>query len=170
MLGGIHLLLRGPATRLVGYATLLGAAAIKFYPACLMVLAARERLVQFLTITLISVAAAFLLVASFPTGLGHVMARLPQNGFSASDVPQLLAAIASANDEHHGIGLATRVGSTILLVCVCATLVQQLIRTMLPDFRVMPPGRRFFWLPVRCLSPSASSRRKTSFTGRSSSS
>ena len=147
VLGGIHLLLRGPGAGLVGYATLLGAAAIKFYPACLMVLAARERPGRFLAIALVSLAAAALLVVSFSNGLGHVIARLPLGNpftdiFSASNLPLGLALLANGGDEHHGIGLATWVGSTILLLGFCATLAWRPAPMILPDFRALTPRER----------------------------
>jgi len=147
VLGAIHLLLRGPGAGLVGYATLLGAAAIKFYPACLMVLAARERPGRFLAIALVSLAAAALFVVSFSNGFGHVMARLPQGNpfidiFSASNLPLGLALLANGDDEHHGIGLVMWVGSTILLLGFCATLAWRLVPMILPDFRALAPRER----------------------------
>lgn len=143
VLGAVHLLLRSPGARLVGYATLLGAAAIKFYPACLMVLATRERPARFLAIALVSLAAALVLVVSFSTGVGNVVVRLPQgnpfNGvFSASSLPLGIGLLANGGDAQQGIGLAMRVGSTILLIGAGATLVWRLVPMILPELRALP--------------------------------
>jgi hypothetical protein len=72
-----HLLLRGPAMRAVGYATILFAAAIKFYPGCLLVLAARERPAWFVPIALAAIAAATLFAGAFAAQLTHILPRLP---------------------------------------------------------------------------------------------
>ena len=146
VLGGVHLLLRGRGVRLVGYATLLGAATIKFYPACLMVLAAPARPVRFMAITLAGFAAAMLLAVAFRSELSHVLPHLPQGSvgviFSASCLPLGLASLVSGGDGDHGIGLAMRVGSTIILIGVCATMTRRLVPAILPGFRALPQQER----------------------------
>lgn len=148
VLAAVQLLLRGPRARLAGYATLLGAAAIKFYPASLMVLAAYERPRRFGAIALISLAAALLLVISFSSGLDHVVARLPQGTpfhdmFSASRLPLGLALLANGRYGDHAIGLITRIVSTIFLIGICAMLVRRLVPMILPDFRALTLRERF---------------------------
>lgn len=137
---GIGLLLRSAGARLAGYAILLGAAAIKFYPASLMLLAARERPGRFLAIAAVSLAAALLLVGSFSNGLGHVVVGLPQgnplkNMFAANDMPLVSALLANGNDAQHGTGLAVWIGSMAGLVGLLALQVRSLVPTILPGVR-----------------------------------
>jgi hypothetical protein len=141
---GIGLLLRSAGARLVGYAIVLGAAAIKFYPASLMLLAARERPGRFLAIATVSVAAALLLVVSLSNGLSHVVVRLPQGNplkgvFAANDVPLVLALLANGNDAQHGLGSAIRIGSMVCLIGVLTVQVRNFVPKILPYVRDIRP-------------------------------
>jgi hypothetical protein len=146
-LAGLHLLCRSACARWLGYAIVLSAAAVKFYPACLMLLAARERPGRFLAITLVSLAAALLLIAAFSTGLGQVVVRLPRGDpfkgmFAADNMPLVLGMIANDGDEEHGVGRAVRIGATLVLLCGCATLVRSWVPTLLPHIRALQPRER----------------------------
>jgi hypothetical protein len=146
-LAGLYLLCRGAGARLLGYALVLGVAAVKFYPACLLLLAVRERPGRFLAIALVSLAAALLLIAAFSTGLGQVMVRLPRgspfNGmFSADDIPLVLGAIADDLGAPSGIARAVRIGAMLVPLCGCAALVWSWVPTILPRVRTLPPRER----------------------------
>jgi hypothetical protein len=144
--GAVHLLLRGTGARLLGCSVLLGAAAIKFYPACLLILAVREPPGRFVAIMLGCLLAAVLLAASFPLELGHVLVNLPQGGpgavFAASNLPFGLASLVPGGDADHGIGLAVRTASTMVLIGACAAMAWRHVPAMLPGFRALPDRER----------------------------
>ena len=147
VLGAVHLLSRGPGKRLLGYATLLAAAAIKFYPASILILAARERENRFLAIAVSSAAIALPAVVLFSRDLGHVVTQLPQGNpfidiFAASNLPFGLAALANGGDTDNGAGYAIRIISITLLVGVTAVLVRHFVPMVLPGLRALAPKER----------------------------
>ena len=144
VLAAVALLARGTAARFAAYAILMGAGALKFYPASLMILALRERPLRFLGIALVSTVGALLLYVSYASGIGQVMARLPQGDpfidiFSASNLTLGIAMLCNNGDANHGAGLAVCAVSVIVLVGLCAARASRLAPAMLPDFRALPP-------------------------------
>ncbi len=142
-----HLLLRDTGTRAVGYATLLIADAIKFYPACLLVLAARERPAHFVPIALTSLAAAVLLAVAFAGQMGHILPRLPHGSpfggtFAASNLPSGLAMLMSGSDPDGAISCAIGFVSMFGLIVLCALNVRQWVPTLLPTLRTIAPRQR----------------------------
>jgi hypothetical protein len=144
ILGAVLLTARSGVARFAAYAIVLGAAALKFYPASLMILALREKPWRFMAIALVSVAGALVLYVSYAGGIGHVMARLPQGDpfidiFSASNLPLGIAMLCNNGDASHGAGLAVWTVSVTALVALCGARAFRLALPMLADLRVLEP-------------------------------
>jgi hypothetical protein len=91
-----RLMLSVPAARMVGYALVMLAAFLKFYPITLMVLALRERPRVFVAIALTATAALALFLVHYRTGLAMAMALTPNGSyftdfFGAVNLPRGLA-------------------------------------------------------------------------------
>ena len=121
-LGAAHLLLRGGLVRIAGYAVIVGAAAIKFYPVSLMALAMRETFSRFIALTSISMLAALILTYSYYNELNHVVNHLPDayaspflDFFSASRLPEGIAWIVSQGKHADGLGIALKATLQFLL-------------------------------------------------------
>lgn len=151
VLGAAHLLLRGRGARLTGYAAVLLGGAIKFYPACLMLLAARERPRVVIAIALGSLAGAILFTVSFRSQLGQVLPRLPHDGpltgiFAASNLPLGLAFVAATLTGRAAIGRIVAIGTTAALAAWCPIAIARFVPAMLPGFRMLTPRPRMLLL------------------------
>jgi hypothetical protein len=139
---GACLVATGPRARLFGYADIVLAAALKFYPAAAMILAFREPPRRFLFAVAATTALGLALVASQWQLLGHVMPRLPQGNpfidiFSATSLPLGLAVLANGGDEHSGLGLGVRILATFLLFGTCVGLAVRLAPGIRLDLRAL---------------------------------
>jgi hypothetical protein len=96
--------MRSTAWRMTGYALITLAALAKFYPAVMLLLAMRERLVLLLTLAFITVALTILFVALEGTDIARAVALIPvglwfNSGFGAQNLPRGIAALVLAIDE-----------------------------------------------------------------------
>jgi hypothetical protein len=119
-------------------------AAIKFYPACLLLLAASERPARLLPIAVAALAAAGLLAVAFAPQLGHILPHLPHGSpfggtFGATNLPDGLALLLVGADAGGEAGSAIRLVSALGLVCVCARIARHWVPSLLPALRAMPP-------------------------------
>jgi hypothetical protein len=142
-----HLLLRGAGARLAGYATLLLAGAIKFYPACLLILATRERPARFVQIALAALAAAVLLAVAYAAQLDHILPRLPRGSpfagaFGATNLPSATAMLLAGDNADGAPGQTIRCAAMLGLIAIVALIVRRCAPALLPALRTMPARPR----------------------------
>jgi hypothetical protein len=142
-----HLLLGRAGLRAAGYAAILVAAAIKFYPGCLMILAARERPARCVTIALAALAGAGLFAVAFAGPLGQILPNLPGetpfgDRFGASNLPGGIALLLSADDPDGVRARLIRLAAMTALVCLCASVAGRWLPALLPALRRMAPRSR----------------------------
>jgi hypothetical protein len=80
--GGAALALRTPALRLVGYALILLAGLLKYYPMAAMLIACRERLPRFVTVALVAILATMTFAAITWHDLSRALAIIPVGSYS----------------------------------------------------------------------------------------
>ena len=153
LVGAALLLLRGGAVRIAGYAVILAAAAIKFYPAPLMALAVREPANRFIALASVSLLAALLLVFSYHKELEHVVTQMPKgsalpevipfaNTFSASRLPGGIAWIVGRGDPEGGLGPLLRIILQFFLIGYATLRAWKFVPLFLPGIRKLSEKER----------------------------
>jgi len=120
MLAVVALVRRGPVARWLGYAVVWLMAAIKYYPAVLMIFAVRESRAMFAAVCAVSVALGAIFIAMYHADAARAMALVPSGPpdvllFAAKNLPIFLGQLAGGT-------LAVTVIVQALLVMLCLRL------------------------------------------------
>lgn len=120
--GGAALALRGPTLRLVGYALILLAGLLKYYPLAAMLSVCRERLPRFVAVALASIAITAAFVAITWHDLVRALAIIPIGSFSEDMFGSVIVAGRIADQAIHSSALKTVIRLSMTLGSFAAAL------------------------------------------------
>ena len=118
--GGAALALRSPALRLVGYALVLLAGLLKYYPLAAMLVVTRERLFRFLAIALASIAVTTAFAAITWHDLSRALAIIPTGSYFGDMFGSVIVAGRIADQMVHLPALKAAIRLAMILASFAA--------------------------------------------------